>query len=189
MDTLRLETDRLVLRGLRLDDAAVIRELAGQRDIAITTLNIPHPYPDGAAAEFIKQTQKAMLADTGYTFAITRKPEEHLIGCIGLRLRPDHDCAELGYWMGKPYWSKGYTTEAARRVLQFAFEALGLNRVHASYFIHNRASARVMQKIGMTYEGTLRQHYKRWGEFIDVGVYGILRADYEAQSKTATGGP
>jgi len=95
-------------------------------------------------------------------FAINLKESGELIGAIGMALKLDQELAELGYWIGKPYWSRGYCTEAARVVLHFVFTELHLNRVYAHHFSHNPASGRVMQKIGMHHEGRLRQHVKKW---------------------------
>ena len=95
-------------------------------------------------------------------------------------LSPPHANAEMGYWIGKPYWNRGYGTEAAGGVLRYAFEQLGLNRVYAAHFRRNPASGRIMQKIGMTYEGCLRQHIKKWDTFEDMEYYGILRSEYLA---------
>ena len=78
----------------------------------------------------------------------------------------------MGYWIGKPYWNQGFGTEAALAILRYAFEQLGLNRVYAAHFRRNPASGRIMQKIGMTYEGRLRQHVKKWGDFEDMEYYG-----------------
>ena len=89
-----------------------------------------------------------------------------------------NNSAELGYWIGKPYWNSGYATEASRAVLKYGFEVLGLNRIHASHFRRNPASGRIMEKIGMKYEGCLRQHFKKWGKFEDLETYGILRSEY-----------
>lgn len=174
----QLETERLILRGLQRRDAGRIAELAGQREIAETTLTIPHPYTLDDAISFIQSAQEWAGRGESYTFGITLKPNGLLIGCIGIGNDVWHHRGELGYWMGVPYWGNGYTTEAARRMLQFAFDELQLNRVYAAYFTHNLASARVLQKIGMTYEGTLRQHYFRWDQFRDAGYYGILRDEY-----------
>lgn len=179
--TLRLETERLILRALTPEDAPRIAELAGAREISLTTMTVPHPYTHDDAVDFINGARHAMIQDEQATFAITLKPQGAMIGCIGVGNDRRHQRGELGYWMGVPYWGKGYTSEAARRVVQFAFEDLGLNRVYASYFTHNPASARVMQKIGMTYEGTLRQHYRRWDEYKDAGFYGIIREEYFRQ--------
>ena len=90
--------------------------------------------------------------------------------------------AELGYWIGKPYWGQGYCTEAARATLDFGFEQLGLNRIFAHHFARNPASGRVMQKIGMTREGRLRQHVKKWDAFEDLELYGILKDHWAART-------
>ena len=97
-------------------------------------------------------------------------------------MKPEHDHAELGYWIGVPYWGAGYATEGARAVMQFGFETLSLNRIFASHFSRNPASGRVLQKIGMRYEGTLRRHLKKWDEYIDLECYGVLRSEFQSFS-------
>jgi [ribosomal protein S5]-alanine N-acetyltransferase len=189
MDTgVRLETERLILRCLELNDATIIRELAGHPEIAATTLAIPHPYSLEAAVEFINHSRRALESDETYTFVITRRGEGNVIGCIGLGGGDQHRRAEMGYWMSVANWGQGYTTEAARRMLRFGFETLGLNRIYATHFVGNPASGRVMQKIGMTREGTLRQHVIKDGQPLDIVYYGILRSEYDG-IKTATGSP
>jgi len=91
-----------------------------------------------------------------------------------------HSNGELGYWIGKPFWGKGYCTEAARALIVVCFETLELNRVHAHHVDGNPASGRVMEKAGMVYEGCLRGHVQREGKFQDVLMYGLLRQDYDA---------
>lgn len=86
-----------------------------------------------------------------------------LVGAIGLGLQQDHDRAEMGYWIAVPHWNNGFTTEAARRVIDFGFEALTLERIFAQHFATNPASGRVMMKAGMHYEGSLRHHIKKNG--------------------------
>ncbi|MGO4371700.1 GNAT family N-acetyltransferase, partial [Paenibacillus sp. MCAF20] len=89
-----------------------------------------------------------------------------------------HNRAELAYWMGKPYWGLGYATEAARRVVQFGFEELALNRIHAAAMTRNPASYNVMIKAGMKYEGTFPQHIKKWEQYEDLVFYGLNRSDW-----------
>jgi RimJ/RimL family protein N-acetyltransferase len=114
------------------------------------------------------------------TFAIVLRADQALMGAIGLQIHQQHGRAELGYWIGRPYWNHGYCTEAARAVVQYGFDGLGLQRIHASFMTRNPASGRVMQKIGMTAEGRLRQHVQKWGSFEDIAVYGILRREVSA---------
>lgn len=175
----RLETERLILRPPEVTDAPAITVLAGHYEIARMTLNIPHPYTHSQAETFITSIRQAASAGTDYTFAITSKAAGTLMGCIGLHLNPDHRRAEMGYWIGVPYWNQGYTSEAARRMVQFGFDELALNRIFAMCFAYNPASARVMQKAAMSYEGMLRQHLVKWGEYVDVHVYSILRSEWE----------
>jgi len=116
-------------------------------------------------------------------FAITHRQEGFFIGGIGLNnIDKQSELAEIGYWIGKPYWGKGYGTEAAHAVLQYGFEVLRLNRVHSKHFSNNPASGRIMQKIGMKHEGCQRQQFKKWGTFVDFELYGILRSEYEVSS-------
>ena len=175
-----LETDRLCLRRPELTDAADVQDYLQERQIAANTLHIPFPYPNGAAEAWVAHTHSAYDAGEACSFAIVLKEENRIIGAVALRLDIEHRRAELGYWVGKPYWSNGYASEAAQRLLSYGFDVLGLNRIHATYFADNPASERVMQKIGMRYEGLMRQYYLKWGEFRDTGLYAITRSDYEA---------
>ena len=143
-----LETGRLLLRRLELPDAGRVRELAGEREVAATTVNIPHPYPEDAAESWIAQCHRGSERGDAFTFALTLRPDGELIGAAGLHLDLAHSHAERGYWIGRPYWGRGYATEAARRVVRFGFEELELNRIFAWCFTGNVASARVMERRG-----------------------------------------
>lgn len=173
-----LQTQRLILRPFTLADAPVVQRLAGEREIAAMTLMIPHPYEDGMAQEWIKTHPKAFEKGTAINFAIALRESGELCGAIGLGIDAENNHAELGYWIGKPYWGQGYCTEAARAVVGYGFDAIGLHRIHATHFSHNPASGRVMQKIGMSYEGCRRQYTRKWGKFEDILQYGILRSDW-----------
>jgi [ribosomal protein S5]-alanine N-acetyltransferase len=178
-----LKTERLLLRPFTLADAPDVLRLAGDRDIASTTLNIPHPYEPGMAEAWISTHPDAFDRGETVTFALARRADKTLIGAIGLRLEPEHRLAELGYWVGKPYWNQGFATEAARAVIGYGFEELGLNRIYASHLARNPASGRVMQKAGLVYEGRLRQRILKWGVFEDLEIYAILRSDYDNSIK------
>ena len=173
-----LLTEKLLLRSLTLEDAQDVQHLAGERDIASTLSNMPHPYEDGMAEEWIRSCSGKFEKDEALNFAIIRRTDKKLIGEIELRLDRENESGELGYWIGKPYWNCGYATEAARAVVAYGFEVLKLNRVQAKHFKRNAASRRVLEKIGMCYEGCLRQHVKKWGNFEDIIGYGMLKADY-----------
>ena len=178
-----LETGRLLLRPFRLSDADDVQHLAGDRLIADTTLNIPHPYEDGVAEEWISKHQEIFDQGKGVAFAIETKRDDMLVGAISLMNVSVGHQAEMGYWVGRPFWNQGYCTEAALAVLRFAFQDMGLARVHASYLSRNPASGRVMQKIGMEYEGTRRQHARKEDAFDDLVLYGIVRGEWEKSAE------
>lgn len=177
-----LTTERLVLRPLALSDAPTVVELAGDKEVAATTRLIPHPYPPGLAETWIAALGPRYERGEGVSFAIVLK-EGALIGSIGIILNLADHHAEMGYWIGKPYWNQGYCTEAAAAMLVYAFETLQLERVFANYFADNPASGRVMSKLGMTHEGTFRHHRCKWGEFHDLVVCGMLRGEHQSLTK------
>lgn len=174
-----METERLRLRPFTLADAEIVRALAGAPEVAATTLHIPHPYPDGAAAEWISTHESAAERGDSYTWAITRRPDGALLGAISLSINKAHNWAEMGYWLGLPFWNQGYTSEAARRVVVFGFTELGLHRIIAACLPRNPASARVMEKAGLRYEGHLRGHVRKGEVFEDILMYGRLRSDVD----------
>ena len=134
-----LTTDRLALRPLRLDDAPALERGCANWNVARMTTRIPHPYPPGAATAWL-----ANRRPDHHHFAITRQAA--LIGVISLE-------DELGYWLAEPYWGQGFATEAARRVVDFAFDDLRLDRLVAGHFADNPASGRVLTKCGFRYTG------------------------------------
>ncbi|MFP4563458.1 MAG: GNAT family N-acetyltransferase [Bacteroidota bacterium] len=170
--------ERLVLRPFTLDDAKLIQKYAGDKEIAKMTLNIPHPYEDGMAEEWINTHFDDYNNGKSLTLAITNKKEKYLIGAIGLRLNKKYEHAELGYWIGKKYWNNGYCTEAAKGIIKYGFNEMNLNRIYASHLKKNPASGRVMEKVGMKYEGLFREHVKKWGDFQDLVYNGIIKKDH-----------
>jgi [ribosomal protein S5]-alanine N-acetyltransferase len=169
-----LATPRLSLRPYTEADIAELVPLIGAREIAATTLRIPHPYTEQNAREFlelIRDPQRLWLA-------ITLRDNGRQIGGIGLTIDEQHRRAELGYWLGVEYWGRGYVVEAAREMVRYGFENRQLHRIFASHFKHNPASARVLKKLGMRYEGRQREHYCKWGQLIDSELYGILRHEW-----------
>jgi len=172
-----LHTPRLTLRPFTLDDAVDVAMLAGDYEVASNALLIPHPYPNGLAVEWIGTHRPGFNKGELAVFAVVHTTGEYLIGAVGLGIEREHDRAELGYWIGKPYWNNGYATEAVRAIIPYGFRTFRLNRIRGSHFTRNPASGRVMQKAGMLYEGLLRQHVKKWGRYEDLVVYGVLLED------------
>ncbi len=175
-----LRTERLVLRPFTLADASDVQALAGAAEVASTTLTMPHPYEDGMAEAWIAAHAGAWEEGARLTLAVTTA-SDGLVGGMGLHLTPEHRRAELGYWIAVPYWNRGYATEAASAIIAYGFSELGLHRIVARYFPRNPASGRVMAKLGMVHEGTMRHHVIRWGEFEDLECFAILEPDWRAR--------
>ena len=152
-------------------------------------LNIPHPYEEGMAEQWIATHRERYEKGEQVNFAIILRADQALIGAIGLQLARQHASAELGYWIGKPFWNRGYCTEAAQAVVRYGFDVLGLNRLHAAYFKRNPASGRVMQKLGMRSEGCLREHVKKWEVFEDREQYGLSSRDHLSHKENAGPSP
>lgn len=177
-----LTTPRLILRPFASADGSDVERLAGAWEIADTTLNIPHPYPEGGGARWIKTHPAAWENGTGLTLAIARRETpETVIGAVSLAIEREHSRGELGYWIAVAEWGHGYATEAARAVGAFGFQELELHRIQARHFTRNEASGIVMKKLGMQLEGVIREAYLRWGRFEDVAVYGILAQEWAAE--------
>ncbi len=172
-----LQTERPILRAFQMDDAPTVQKYVSEKAIAATTLSIPHPYAREMAEEWIGTHRDTFENGQAVRFAITLGDCGRLIGAIGLEITAAHERAEIGYWIGKSHWGKGYFTEAMIAVLQHGLDSLGLERIFATHFLKNPASGRVMQKAGMKYEGRLRRHIKKWGEFVDLEMYSILRSE------------
>ena len=180
-----LVTERLTLRPFIPDDAFDIERLAGMREIADTTLTIPHPYPHGAAAEWILTHAPAWENGTAATFAVVENETGRLIGVASLMIKREHRRAELGYWIALDSWNRGYATEANQRLMDFGFEALDLHRIEARHFIRNPASGRVMLKLGMQPEGVERDWAMKGDRFESLAVYSILEPEWRAATRRA----
>ncbi|MCG7499183.1 GNAT family N-acetyltransferase [Vibrio sp. Of7-15] len=145
-----IETERLRLRPFTLEDAKQVQTLAGHTLIAEMTANIPHPYEDGMAEAWIETHQTLWFARQAVVFAIERKEDSVLIGTISLTEMTQTD-GNLGYWLGVPYWGKGYCTEASQALVHFAFTTLNLPMLYARHLLHNPQSGAVMIKSGFQY--------------------------------------
>jgi ribosomal-protein-alanine N-acetyltransferase len=173
-----LQIDRLVLREFTVEDAPVVQRLVGEWEVARTMWHIPHPYEDGWAEEWIDSCRPAFEAGERVSFAAVLREGGTLVGSIALHLNARDDNGEIGYWIGRPYWGQGYATEAAREVVRYGFEELRLHRVHANHLDSNPASGKVLQKVGMSREGTRPEHYKKWETYEDRVDYRLLVRDW-----------
>jgi RimJ/RimL family protein N-acetyltransferase len=133
-------------------DVPDIVALIGDYDVAKNLSRVPHPYNEDHAREWIEAMAEARFKASELVFAITRKEDGAYLGSCGLHKR-DGDAFEFGYWLGKPFWRQGFATEAASRLIAFAFLELGLESVVAGYFHDNPASGHVLEKLGCLPDG------------------------------------
>jgi len=141
-----LKTERLILRAPSRSDVPAIVRFAGDRRVAVNTTRIPHPYGAADVEQFIASISRE---NGGVTFAIVL--DSSLIGICGIDLRPEG--ADLGYWLGAPYWGRGYATEAVRAVIDHAFSELGHEVLLSGASVTNPASRRVLEKCGFQWTG------------------------------------
>lgn len=177
-----LTTERLTLRPLVPEDAPRVQELAGHEAVARGTLTIPHPYEDGMAEEWIAARPAAWKR--GELLVLGQVTDaDGLIGVAGIELDLDQGRGELGYWIGVPYWGRGYATEAGIALVDYGFREIGLRRIFAQHYASNPASGRVLEKVGMKREGVLREHIVRFGSVQDAVVYGALATEWLVESR------
>ena len=185
-----LHAERLVLRAFTLDDAPTLRQLAQAREVARTMLNLPHPFEDSMAEEWIRGLRPMFESGKGTTFAVVLREGGTLIGTVSLYTRAPDGTAVLGeegtgllgYWLGVPYWNRGYATEAVAEVVRYGFEERGLLRIRANRFGSNLASGRVLRKVGMNHAGTRPNYYEKWGNAEDRDEYLLHVRDWHGSS-------
>lgn len=169
----KIKTERLILSQLKEEDLPFVVDYLQDKIFSDLTSNIPYPYRQEDAEFWLKMSKEAFEKGSGFTFAI-RDKDEKIIGAIGLHDRGEGK-AELGYWMAKTYWNQGFVTEAAKAVLDFGFKELTFNKIFATHFLHNPASGKIMEKIGMKKEEILHQHIKKDGKYFDIALYSVLK--------------
>lgn len=174
-----IETDRLILRQPTSLDIPVIVRLANDPDIADGTLNMPHPYLEKNAIFWINMSYQGFDTGEQFIFAVELKETRSFIGGTGFTINKRFNRAEIGYWIGKQYWNKGYCTESLSAILKFGFNDLKLNKFIATHFPHNPSSGKVMQKCGMIKEGELVQHVKKDDGYLDMIQYRLTRNEFE----------
>lgn len=171
----------LVLKPFTLSMAESFVEQANDPKVQATDINFLLPFTLEHAQEAIRRYINDWNQKNCYYFAIYHTDHNQFIGSVSLRLQPEHTIADMGYWIGSNFWGKGYTTLAARAIVKLAFLEFNVDKLYAQHMSHNPASGRVMQKIGMTQEGILRQHWLKEEKRYDLMMYGLLRSEFLAQ--------
>lgn len=173
----RLETDRLILRPVTLEDAEDMFEYASDEE---TTYYVFDTHTS------LEETKKAIvdyfISNPFGKYGIELKATGKMVGTIDLRVRGRDKRAIMGYTLNKAYHRKGYMTEAGKRLIRFGFEVLDLDCIAALHDERNTASGEVMKRLGMQKEGTLR-HVAQWkqGEWFNDVYYSILKTEYDEQ--------
>lgn len=143
-----LYSERLKLRQLEVDDFPSLIKLANNRKISDRIVNVPHPYEEFNAVHRLSYVVSGFNSRQRFVFAITIKENNEFIGEISLHLYQDQSAAELGYWVGEPYWKSGFATEAIEKIIDFGFKRLNLKDIVATVDPDNPGSAKVLVKNG-----------------------------------------
>ena len=170
-----LETKRLLLRKMMLEDQEDVFEYASDPLVTAHTIWDFHRSIDDSI-RFIEFMLEKYAKKEPSNWAIVNKDNNKMIGTCGfVYWAPEHSRAEIGYALARPYWSQGLITEAAEKVVEFAFSAMKLNRLEARCNVDNTGSERVMQKLGMQFEGIIREQLFMKGEFKNIKLYSLLK--------------
>jgi ribosomal-protein-alanine N-acetyltransferase len=177
----QMETPRLLLRKVHMGDAPDLYVYGRDPEVARHVLwDAYHSEADARA--YVRFLQRQYRSDQPSSWGIVHKEHSRMIGTIGFMWwNRDHNAAEVGYSLARPYWNQGLMSEALGEMLRFGFEAMGLNRIEAQHERENPASGRVMQKAGMRHEGTLYGRLYNKGRYVDVELYAILREMYNVR--------
>lgn len=173
-----IETNRIRLRKPNAGDIPRITKYANHPRISEMTLSIPYPYREKDAISWVHMANKGFEDRSKYLFAICKLADDAFIGAAGLEVNPRFNRAELGFWIGVPFWGNGYATEAVGAILEFGFNEINLNKIYAIHLVKNPASGRVMTKNGMVKEGTLADHIKKGDRYCTVLQYRLTKSEY-----------
>ncbi len=173
-----IECRRIYLRRILKRDSADMYEYSCRDDVTKYLLWTPHA-SENYTYKYVSYLQSRYRAGDFYDWAVIWRGNEKMIGTCGFtRFNFEANSAELGYVLNPLYWGYGIAPEAVGSVMRFGFEQLKLNRIEARYMIGNDRSRRVMEKVGMIYEGTEREAMHVKGEYISIGICSILRKEY-----------
>ena len=171
--------DQVHLSEFRPSDKNALLEHLNDRDIYERTLRIPFPYTDADADAWFSLVEKIIQQQGRPVHWAIRTGDDALIGGCGFdgfQVGESHR-AEVGYWLAKPFWGRGIMTAVVRCLCRHAFAEFGLVKITAHVFLHNPASARVLEKCGFQQEGYLHKHFLKDGKFLDAKLFALLKGD------------
>ena len=173
-----IDAGRCILCEWRLTDEEALVRQANDRRVSIDLRDrFPYPYTATHAAEWLR---KNVGNEPVTAFAITEPDSEEPLGGVGLMLQEDvhRISAEMGYWLGVAVWGRGIATAAVKAATAYGFDTLGLERIYAVANTRNRASARVLEKVGYVLEGTMRRNAIKEGVLLDQFMYAALKTEW-----------
>ncbi|WP_460137062.1 GNAT family N-acetyltransferase [Pseudomonas sp. S1_E04] len=176
-----LSTPRLLLRALEKHQAETLCRLANGPKIADNTASVPSPYTLQTALDFIDGLQEKFRTVGVLSLGMHRRDNGELMGVVSLRINAAHRYGHLGGWVAASERNQGFAAEAASALMDHGFAELGLHRVGSQCFSRNKESARVMEKIGLRYEGCLRGAFLKNGVHEDMLVFATVREDWESR--------
>lgn len=176
---MKLETERLYLKPYDLSYADAVYDVVKQKEIADTMIMIPHPYPRESVEQWITYLQDSFISGTAYEFAVFLKENGRYIGNCGfVSVSHPHQRAEVGYFIDRDYWGRGYATEACAEMLAYGFRYHQFNRISGRCMTRNTASRTVMEKCGMAFEGRHEQEFLKNGVYEYIDYFAILAEQY-----------
>ena len=181
---LEFETKRLFNREYSKKDLDAFIRVTSQLSVRATTYGIPDDYTKSYAKKWFKYLKKSMRDMEGYEFGMFLKDSGEYIGNVGLiNVSMIHNHADITYYTDEKYRNMGYTSEAGHEMLRFGFECLGFEKISGLCMTVNPSSRRVMEKLGMKYEGVMRDELLKNGRYFDIERHSILRNEYFTNSK------
>lgn len=176
---MQLETKRLLIREFVPEDIGQVHEYASDPEVTRHMIWGPNSLEDTRSYLSLTIDMQQQVPRQGYEFAVVLKQGNVLAGGCGIHISGPGQ-GEIGYCYNKSYWRQGIASEAAAALLEWGFHELDLHRIYATCRPENIGSARVMQTIGMVYEGHLREHMRHKGRWMDSYQYSILQDEYLA---------
>ena len=175
LNNLKMETEKTIIKLFQTYHISQIAKICNNPNLSKNLLNMPYPFTIKNAKAWVKNSKKLLKIGNSLSFAIIEKHNNELIGSIALEnLNKTHRNAEISYWIDEKNWNKGYATEVLKAVVEFGFKKINLHRIIGKCYVENIASAKVMEKCGFVFEGTLKEHYFKLDKYKDIKMYAII---------------
>ena len=185
----RLEDGRIVVRPFWSEDVPAVQAASDDPDVARWIYLVPSPYTLADAESFIADSWRCLVAGERARLAIADAGGEKLLGSVSLDLFPEREAGEMGYWIAREARRQGFALAAARLVVRWAFEEIGIQRLEILTYPGNAASQSLAQKLGFVREGVLRERWVVAGEVSDSLLMGLLKRKWRGGGDKARRAP